>query len=77
MEINIRPVQIGDEVATTGVVSVAVSDSVAVRVVPTVDGVQFPEFAVGLVGTSDVEDAVVLMAAVQSAVQTFASGRGV
>lgn len=77
MNIEIRPINIDDKIAVEGVISVAVSDSVAIRIVPIIDGVEHPDHALGLVGTADSDDTVTLLAAVRDAVQTFATGRGV
>lgn len=77
MNISIRPIQIDGRTATEGTISVALSDSVAIRIVPVIDGVEQPDHALGLVGTADTDDTTVLLAAVRDAVQTFATGRGV
>lgn len=77
MQVSIRPIDIEGQTITTATVSVAATDSVAVRLVPT-DGVtEWPDHAVGLVGVAGDTDADALLAAVAAAVQTFVTGRGV
>jgi hypothetical protein len=77
MNITILPIDIDGQTATEGVISVAVSDSVAIRIVPIIDGVEYPDSALGLVGADETADTVVLLNAVRDAVQSFVTGRGV
>lgn len=77
MNITILPIDIDGQTATEGIMSVAVSNSVAIRIVPTIDGIEYPEDAFGLVGADETPDTIVLLNAVRDAVQSFVTGRGV
>tara|TARA_R110000868_G_scaffold90171_1_gene250606 strand:- start:3555 stop:3788 length:234 start_codon:yes stop_codon:yes gene_type:complete len=76
MNITIVPIDIDGQTATEGIISVAVSESVAIRIVPIIDGSEYPDYALGLVGADGTPDTVVLLNAVRDAVQCFVSGRG-
>lgn len=78
VRVPIEPVTVDEQVCVEAEVSVAVSDTVAMRVVPVDgDGVEHPEAAVGVVGGPDVEDVAVFLAAVRDAAVTLLAGRGV
>ena len=78
MRIPIAAVEVDDVTCSEAVVSVAVSNSVAVRVVPVDgEGTEYPEAAVGVVGTSDDADVAVFMGAVRDAVSALLAARGV
>lgn len=82
MRLSINPVTVAigdDEVdCYEANVYVAVSDSVAVRVVPVrPDGTEFPDAAVGIVGTGDQPDIAAFLSAVSSAAGLLLAARGV
>ena len=76
MNITILPIDIDGQTATEGVISVAVSDSFSIRIVPIIEGVEYPDYALGLVGADGTPNTVVLLNAVRDAVQAFVTGRG-
>lgn len=76
MNITILPIDIDGQTATEGIISVAVSESVAIRIVPIIGGIEYAEYALGLVGSDETPDTVALLEAVRNAVQSFVSGRG-
>jgi hypothetical protein len=78
MRIPFGPVTIEDQVCSEAEVSVAVSSTVAMRVVPVdAEGVEYPDGAVAVVGGDDVDDVAVFMAAVRDAAIALLDGRGV
>lgn len=78
MRISIEPVVIDDIVCTEAEVSVAVSNSVAIRVVPVdAEGNEHPAAAMGVVGTQDQEDIVTFMADLTTAVDALLAARGI
>ena len=78
MRIPIGAVDIDGVVCSEAEVSVAVSDTVAMRVVPVdADGVEYPEAAVGVVGGEEQADVAVFLADVSAAVEALLAGRGV
>jgi hypothetical protein len=77
MRVNIKPVEVEGQVTTVAEVSVAVSSSVAVRVVPVLGDVPVESAAFGVVGASGQADVDVLLGAVGEALGVFLSGRGV
>lgn len=78
MRLQITPITVDEAVCNEAEVSVAVSSSVAIRIVP-VDGTgtEYPEAAVGIVGTSDQPDIAAFLTAVGNATQELMSERGV
>lgn len=76
MNISINSINIDGQVANEGSIYVAVSDSVAIRIVPVIDGIEYPDHSFGLVGTVESADTVLLLDAVRDAVQSYADGRG-
>lgn len=82
MNININPVTVvtdaGPVLCTSANVSVAVSSSTAIRLVPVgPNGVEFPDAAMGIVGGETEADVAVFMVSVAAAVSTLAQGRGI
>lgn len=77
MRVPFGPVTVDDQVCSEAEVSVAVSSTLAMRVVPVdADGIEHPD-AVGVVGGDDVEDVAVFLAAVRDAAVVLLEGRGV
>lgn len=63
---------------TSGEVSVAVSNSVAIRVVPVdANGTEYPDSAVGVVGSDDQSDIATFLASVADATSVLLTERGV
>jgi hypothetical protein len=77
MRVHIKPVEVDGQFTDVGEVSVAVSSSVAVRVVPVVDDVPVESAAFGVVGASGQPDVDVLLGAMGEALSVFLEGRGV
>lgn len=82
MQIQIRPITIETESSTVTCsvanVSLAATDSVAIRLVPVdAQGNEYPENAIGVVGVLGDAGTDVLLDAIQTAVKTFLSSRGV
>jgi uncharacterized protein (UPF0210 family) len=77
MRIQINPVEVDGVVTDVAEVSVAVSSSVAVRVVPVVDGVPVESAGFGVVGRVGDESTDHFLAAVADAVQVLLAERGV
>lgn len=79
MIINIKPVEVEGVVCTTAVVNVAMSESVAIRLVPcaTVDGEakQYPEASLAILGTPEDADIAAFFAGVVDQVQILAESR--
>jgi hypothetical protein len=81
MRIAINPITVttdnGDVVCSEAEVSVAVSNSVAIRIVPVDDeGIEYPLAATGVVGATDQPDIAEFFDAVGTAVSVLVSGRG-
>jgi hypothetical protein len=74
MIVNIPEIDVNGEKITVGVASLAVSESVALRVVPVdSEGVEHPEATITVVGKSgDVEE---LLLTVKTAVEKLVEGR--
>ena len=67
----------GDVSCSEAEISVAVSNSVAVRIVPVdVDGNEYPDAATGVVGTGDQDDISTFMDEVSAAVTVLIANRG-
>lgn len=81
MQLSIKPVTVetdsGSVVCKEAVVSVAVSSSVAVRVVPTCNGVEYPELAQGIVGDESTSDVANFLESVSEAARVLLDGRGI
>lgn len=78
MRLPINPVTVDDATCVEAEVSVAVSNSVAIRVVPVdAEGVEHPDGAVGVVGTADTDDIAVFLAVVGEATAALLAHRGV
>lgn len=77
MRVHILPIEVEGQVTDVAEVSLALSSSVAVRVVPVVDGVPMESAGFGLVGSVGQADVDALMSAVGEALQAFLAGRGV
>lgn len=78
MRIPFGPITVEDKVCTEAEVSVAVSSTVAMRVVPVDgEGVEHPDGAVAVVGGDDVADIAVFLSAVRDAAIALLDGRGV
>ena len=78
MRVPFGPVTVDDVVCSEAEVSVAVSSTVAMRVVPVDgDGIEHPDAALAVVGGDDVEDVTVFLAAVRDAAVVLLEGRGV
>lgn len=82
MRININPVNVETEggvvVCSEADVSVAVSSSVAIRVVPVgPDGKEYPEGTMGVVGTQDQQDIVDFMASLAVSLDSLLEARGI
>jgi hypothetical protein len=77
MRVSIKPVEVDGVTTDVGEVSVALSSSVAVRVVPVVDDVPVESAGFGVVGVEGQSDTDVLLAAVGDALGVFLAGRGV
>ncbi len=73
----IVPTESGDVSCTIAEVSVAVSNSTAIRLVPVgPDSTEYPDAALGIVGSYGEPDITAFMNAVQVAVTTLAHDRG-
>jgi hypothetical protein len=77
MRIHINPVEVEGQTTNVADVSLAVSSSVAVRVVPVVGDAPMESAAFGVVGSSSQPDVEALLGAVGDAVAVFLAGRGV
>lgn len=78
MRIPFGPVTVEDQVCSEAEVSVAVSSTVAMRVVPVDgEGVEHPDAAVSVVGGDDVADVAVFLSAVRDAAIALLEGRAV
>jgi hypothetical protein len=78
MRIPFGPVTVEGQVCSEAVVSVAVSSTVAMRVVPVdAEGVEHPDAAVAVVGGDDVADVAAFLSAVRDAAIALLDGRGV
>lgn len=78
MRIQIDPVTVDGNVCSEAEVSVAVSSTVAMRVVPVDgDGTEYPEAAVGVVGGEESEDVAAFLSAVREAAVALLDGRGI
>jgi len=78
MRVSITPVTVDDVTCSEAEVSIAISNSVAIRVVPVgPDGTTYDAAAVGIVGTEGQEDVDVFMSSVRSAASVLMASRGV
>lgn len=78
MILPIKPLEVNGVVCTSANTSIAISDSVAIRIVPRADdGTEFPEAAVGVVGTRDQADIAAFMDAVALAAEDLLEYRGI
>jgi hypothetical protein len=77
MRVHILPIEVEGQVTDVAEVSLALSSSVAIRVVPVVDDVPVESAGFGLVGSVGQADVDVLMASVGDALAVFLTGRGV
>lgn len=67
----------GDVVCNEVETSIAISNSVAVRLVPVdINGIEYSNFATGIVGTSDQEDIAIFMEETRAALEVLISNRG-
>jgi uncharacterized protein (UPF0210 family) len=77
MRVSISPVEVNGVVTDVAEASVAVSSSVAVRVVPVVDGVPVESAGFGVVGRVGDESTDHFLLSVADAVQVLLAERGV
>lgn len=78
MRIAINPIMINDIECSEAEVSVAISSSVAIRVVPVdAGGIEYPDAFMGVVGTTAEEDILTFFNSVSNAVSTLLGGRGI
>lgn len=78
MRLSINPVVVEDVTCTEAEVSVAVSNSVAIRIVPVSPaGVEYQEAALGVVGDSDQADIAVFLTSVAAATSALLTARGI
>lgn len=77
MILPIKPIEVDGVVCDTANTSIAISDSVAIRIVPTANGVEYPQAAVGVVGTRDQADIAAFMDAVAAAAEDLLESRGI
>lgn len=66
----------GDVSCTEAEASIAISNSVAIRLVPVVGGEERPDFTVGVVGTDEI-DTLAFMVAVRNAAEALLINRGI
>lgn len=77
MRLAMNPITIDGNVCTEAEVSVAVSNTTAVRVVPVDDnGTEYPDAALGIVGGPDEPDVAAFLATVATAATTLLAARG-
>lgn len=78
MKVSINSINCNGTICNEAKLSVAATDSIAVRVVP-VDSndIEYPDFAIGIVGAIGDLGTDVVLSAIQNAVQSFISSRGV
>jgi hypothetical protein len=78
MRLPITPITVNDVTCSEAVVSVAVSSSVAVRIVPVdADNVEYLDAATGIVGTADQPDIAAFIAVVSDATSALITARGI
>jgi hypothetical protein len=77
MRVSIKPIEVEGQVTEVAEVSVALSSSVAIRVVPVVDDVPVESAGFGVVGSRGQSDTDALLGAVGEALSVFLEGRGV
>jgi len=77
MRIKIKPITVNDKVTEIAEVSLAISSSVAIRVVPVVDDIPIESAGFGLVGSSADGDVSVLMDSIVEPLSRFFDGRNI
>lgn len=78
MRLPIQPLTVDGITCTAAEVSVAVSNSTAIRVVPVdANGLEYPDGALGIVGTADQPDTAAFLDAVATATAALIAGRGI
>lgn len=77
MRVAIQPVTVDGHTCVEAEVSVAVSNSVALRAVPVgPDGTEYPDAAIPVVGMSDHADVAAFLSVVSEASRVLLEGRG-
>lgn len=78
MRLPITPISVAGVSCSEAEVSVAVSSSVAIRIVPVdADNVEYLDAATGIVGTADQPDVAAFLAAVSDATSALITARGI
>lgn len=78
MRIPILPISIDEKICEEAEVSVAVSSTLAMRIVPVdQDGTEHPETALGVVGGEEQEDIALFLSIVRDAAITLLGDRGI
>jgi len=75
MKMPIKPVEIDGKTATMAEVSASISHTVAVRIVPLIDGEPVEKAAIGIVGSPGESDVDAFLASMIQALGGFVTGR--